>query len=54
MVRSFSSDGVFTKPFLMGVVMSCVEKGAELWLVAEQRGELGLVLFCATGLLCGS
>ena len=35
MVRSFPSDGVFTKTVIMGVMMSCVEKGAELRLVAE-------------------
>ena len=55
MVRCFPSDRVFTKTFFMGVMLSCVEKGAELQLVAvetEQGGELGLVLFCATNLVC--
>ena len=52
MVRSFPSDGVFTKTVIMGVMMSCVEKGAKLWLVVEeveQGGELGLVLYCVIG-----
>ena len=53
MVQSFSSHGVFTKTFFVGVMMSRVDEGAELLLVAEQRGELGLVLFCAIGLACG-
>ena len=53
MVGYFPSDGVFTKTVIMGVVMSRVDEGAELRLVAEQRGELGLVLLCATGLVCG-